>query len=54
VPHYVRHTDVLDEIIRQLGDNLNELFACLATTALLPAELINKDTDLVGFLSPAE
>jgi hypothetical protein len=47
--------DVLDEVIRQLGDNLhNELFACLATTASLPAESINEDVDLVGFPSPAE
>jgi hypothetical protein len=51
----VYHTDVLDEVVRQLGDNLfDELFTHLSTTASLPVELINEDADLIGFPSPAE
>jgi hypothetical protein len=49
------HTDVLDEVVRQLGDNLlNELFARLATTASLPAESTDEDADPTGFPSLAE
>jgi hypothetical protein len=51
----VWHTDVLDEVVHQLGDNLlDKLFACLAATALLLAESIDEDGDPVGFPSPAE
>jgi hypothetical protein len=51
----VWHTDILDKVVCQLGDDpLNELFACLATTTSLPAESINEDADLVGFASLAE
>ncbi|KAJ7746085.1 hypothetical protein B0H14DRAFT_3514389 [Mycena olivaceomarginata] len=47
----VRHTDVLDEVVRQLGDDLlNELFARLSTSASLPAESVDGDeTDPAGF-----
>jgi hypothetical protein len=51
----VRHTDVLDEVVRQLGnDLLGELFARLSTTASLPDELADGDADLAGFPSSAE
>jgi hypothetical protein len=51
----IQHTDVLDKVVCQLGDDLlDELFACLATTASLPVESINEDANPVGFLSPAE
>jgi hypothetical protein len=53
----IRHTDVLDEVIRQLGDDLlDELFACLSRSASLPAESVDGDeTDLVGFpIRPSE
>jgi hypothetical protein len=47
--------DILDEVVRQLGDNLlDELFAHLATTASLLAESIDEDVDLAGFPSPAK
>jgi hypothetical protein len=51
----VWHTDVLDKVVCQLGDDLlDELFTCLATIALLPKELINEDADPAGFPSLAE
>ncbi|KAJ7851839.1 hypothetical protein B0H14DRAFT_3451154 [Mycena olivaceomarginata] len=51
----VWHTDILDEVVCQRGDDLlDELFACLATATSLLAELIDEDTDPVGFPSPAE
>jgi hypothetical protein len=51
----VRHMDVLDEVVRQLGDDLlDELFARLATSVSLPAELADGDTDPAGFPSLAE
>jgi hypothetical protein len=38
--------DVLDEVIRQLGDDpLNKLFTRLATSASLPAESADEDAD---------
>jgi hypothetical protein len=50
----VWHTDVLDEVICQLGDDLlDELFAHLATSASLPAESADEDTD-PGFPPSAE
>jgi hypothetical protein len=49
------HMDVLDKVIRQLGDDLrDELFTRLSTTASLLAELIDRDMDPTGFPSPAE
>jgi hypothetical protein len=46
----VRHTDVLNEVVRQLGDNLlDELFARLTTSASLPAESADENTDPAGF-----
>jgi hypothetical protein len=46
----VRHTDVLDEVVRQLGnDLLDELFAGVATTASLPDESGNDNADPAGF-----
>jgi hypothetical protein len=51
----VRHADVLDEVVRQLGDDLlEELFAWLATTASLPDESAGEDTDPAGFPPSAE
>jgi hypothetical protein len=51
----IRHTDVLNEVVRQLGEDLlNELFAYLATTASLPTESADEDADPAGFPSPAE
>jgi hypothetical protein len=51
----IQHMDILDEVVCQLGnDLLDELFACLSTTALLLTESINKETNLVGILSPAK
>jgi hypothetical protein len=56
VPSDVRHADVLDEVMRQLGDNLlEELFARLSTSASLPAESVDRDEmEPVGFPRPAE
>jgi hypothetical protein len=51
----VRHTDVLDEIVRQLGDDLlGELFARVATIASLPDESADEDVDPAGFPTSAE
>jgi hypothetical protein len=52
----VRHTDVLDEVVRQLGDDLlDELFAWLSTSASLPAESVDGDEmEPAGFPRPAE
>jgi hypothetical protein len=52
----VRHTDILDEDVRQLGDDLlDELFAWLSTSASLPAKLADGDEmELAGFPRPAE
>jgi hypothetical protein len=52
----IRHADVLDEVVRQLGDNLlDELFAQLSTSASLPAELADRDEmKPAGFPRPAE
>jgi hypothetical protein len=47
--------DILDEVIRQLGDDLlDKLFAHLSTTALLPAELDDREMEPAGFPSLAE
>jgi hypothetical protein len=48
--------DVLDEVVRQLGDDrLDELFAQLSTSASLPAESVDGDEmELAGFPRPAE
>jgi hypothetical protein len=56
IPSDVRHTDVLDEVVRQLGDDLlDKLFACLSTSASLPAESVDGDeTDPAGFPHSAE
>jgi hypothetical protein len=44
VPTDVQHTDVLDEVVRQLGDDLlDELFAWLSTSASLPAKSVDGD-----------
>jgi hypothetical protein len=51
----VRHADVLDEVVHQLGDDLlEELFAQLTTTASLPDEPAGEDTDPAGFPLSAE
>jgi hypothetical protein len=52
----VRHADVLDEVVRQLGDDLlDELFARLSTSASLPAESADGDEmEPAGFPRPAE
>jgi hypothetical protein len=52
----IQHTDVLDEVVHQLGDNLlNELFARLSTSPSLPAESVDGDeTDPAGFPHSAE
>jgi hypothetical protein len=51
----VQHTDILDEVVRQLGDNLlGKLFARVATTASLPDKSGNEDADPAGFPTPAE
>jgi hypothetical protein len=51
----VWHTDILDEVVRQLGDDLDELFARLSTSASLPAESVDGDeTDPAGFSHSAE
>jgi hypothetical protein len=52
----VRHTDVLNEVVCQLGDDLlDELFAHLSSSASLPAESVDGDeTDPVGFPHSAE
>jgi hypothetical protein len=51
----VRHTDILDEVIRQLGDDLlSELFVHVVTTASLPDESGDKDPDPAGFPLSAE
>jgi hypothetical protein len=56
VPSDVRHADVLDEVVRQLGDDLlEELFARLSTSASLPAESVDgEEMEPVGFPRPAE
>jgi hypothetical protein len=56
VPADVRHTDVLDEVVRQLGDDLlDELFARLSTSTLILAESVDGDEmELTGFPRPAE
>jgi hypothetical protein len=56
VPTDVRHTDVLDEVVRQLGDDLlNELFAWLSTSASLLAESMDGDEmEPAGSPRPAE
>jgi hypothetical protein len=56
VPSDVRHTDVLDEVVRQLRDDLlDELFARLSTSASLPAESVDGDEmEPAGFPRPAE
>jgi hypothetical protein len=56
VPSDVRHTDVLDEVVPQLGDNLlNKLFVRLSTSASLPAESVDGDEmEPAGFPCPAE
>jgi hypothetical protein len=47
----VRHTDVLDEVVHQLGDDLLDL----STSASFPAELVDRDeTEPVGFPYSAE
>jgi hypothetical protein len=52
----VQHADVLNEVVRQLGDDLlDKLFARLSTSASLPAELVDGDEmEPVGFPCPAE
>jgi hypothetical protein len=52
----VWHADILDEVVRQLGDDLlNELFARLSTSASLPAESADGDEmEPAGFPRPAE
>jgi hypothetical protein len=51
----VQHTNILDNVVHQLGDDLlNELFTCLATAASLPAESIDEDVGPAGFLSLAK
>ncbi|KAJ7787038.1 hypothetical protein B0H14DRAFT_3505998 [Mycena olivaceomarginata] len=52
----VRHTAVLDEVVRQLGDDLlDELFARLSTSASHPAESVDGgETDPAGFPHSAE
>jgi hypothetical protein len=56
VTSYVRHMDVLDEVVRQLGDDLlDKLFSHLSTSASLPAKPVDGDkTDLAGFPHSAE
>jgi hypothetical protein len=50
----VQHTDILDEVVRRLGDNLlDELFTRLATSASLPAKSADEDVD-PGFPPLAE
>jgi len=54
-PSDVRHADILDEVVRQLGDDLlGELFARLSTTAGLPAEPDAGDAEPEGFPDLAE
>jgi hypothetical protein len=49
------HSDILDKVVHQLGDNLlDKLFAHLSTTTSLSSELINEDADAMGFPSAAE
>jgi hypothetical protein len=50
----VQHTDVLDEVVRQLGGDLSELFTPVATSTSLPDESADEDTDPAGFPTPAE
>jgi hypothetical protein len=51
----IQHTKILDDIVHQLGDDLlDELFACLSTITLLPAEFIDIEMDPMGFPSPAK
>jgi hypothetical protein len=52
----VWHADVLDEVVRQLGDDLlDKLFAWLSTSASLPAESVDGDEiEPAGFPRPAE
>jgi hypothetical protein len=56
VPADIWHTDVLDEVVHQLGDDLlNKLFAWLSTSASLPAESMDGDEmEPAGFPHPAE
>jgi hypothetical protein len=48
--------DVLDEVVRQLRDDLlNQLFARLSTSASLSVELVDgNEMDPVGFPNSAE
>jgi hypothetical protein len=50
------HADVLDEVVRQLGDDLlEELFTRLSTSTSLPAESVDGDEmEPAGFPRPAE
>jgi hypothetical protein len=42
----IRHTDVLDEVVRQLGDDLlDKLFARLSTSASLPAKSVDGESE---------
>jgi hypothetical protein len=52
----VRHTDVLDEVVCQLGDDLlEELLARLSTSTSLPAESVDRDeTKTAGVPHSAE
>jgi hypothetical protein len=51
----IGHADILDEVVRQLGDDLlKELFARLTTTTSLPDESAGEDTDPAGFPLLAE
>ena len=51
VPHDVRSSDILDEVVRQLGDELlEELMARLATSSNLPDE----PDEAQGFVSRDE
>jgi hypothetical protein len=51
----IRHTDILNKVVRQLGDDLlDELFAHLSTSTSLPAESADEDTDPAGFHPMAE
>jgi hypothetical protein len=50
------YTDVLNKVVHQLRDDLlDELFAPLSTSALLPAKSVDGDeTDQTGFSHSAE
>jgi hypothetical protein len=52
----IRHAGILDEVVRQLGDDLlDKLFAQLSSSALLPAESVDRDEmEPAGFPHLAE